>query len=302
MTRYNRLGSASILAFSMIVFAFCTLAFADDYEIKTRGLIKTRSGPTLLLQTSENTNLVVLLDDDTRVSRAEGVFKGHGREMTMTVLIPGLEVKVEGFYNDRHQLVARSVKFKNSDLKRAQSIQAGLHESQEELKKQQAELRAHQEALQAQQAQLAEQKAKIDANKQAIQAAVARFGQLDDYYIFDEVTVYFGNGKTNVDPQYVPQLLALAAKAKSIEGYIVEVTGYASSQGSTALNQQLSEDRADNVTDVLLQQGHVPLARLLAPGAMGESHQIGNSNNRKAQAANRRVTVRVLQNKAIAGM
>ena len=30
---------------------------------------------------------------------------------------------------------------------------------------------------------------------------------------------------------------------------------------------------AGNVTNILLQQGHVPLTRMLAPGAMGESHQ-----------------------------
>jgi outer membrane protein OmpA-like peptidoglycan-associated protein len=37
------------------------------------------------------------------------------------------------------------------------------------------------------------------------------------------------------------------------------------------LNQQLSEDRADNVTNILLQDGYIPLTRMLAPAAMGES-------------------------------
>jgi outer membrane protein OmpA-like peptidoglycan-associated protein len=156
--------------------------------------------------------------------------------------------------------------------------------------------------LQQHQAQLAEHQEKIAANKAAVDAAVARFGQLDDYYIFDEVTIYFANGKTTVDPQYVPQLLALTEKAKAIEGYVVEVKGYASSVGSVALNQQLSEDRADAVTNILVQQGHIPLTRMLAPGAMGESHQIGEDKTEKGQAENRRVVVRLLQNKGIAGI
>jgi outer membrane protein OmpA-like peptidoglycan-associated protein len=284
----------------VIVFAFSTSAFADTEKVE--GLIKSRNGDTMLLQTSDGTNVTVLLNDDTGVSRPEGALKVRSKEMPMTDLIPGLAVKVQGNYNDRHQLVATSIKFKSSDLKRAQSIQAGLHESQQELKKQQEELKAHYEALQAQQAQLAEQKAKIAANKKAIEEAVARFGQLDDYYIFDEVTVYFGNGKIKVDPKYVPQLLALADKAKNVEGYMIEVTGHASSQGSVALNQRLSEDRAENVTNILLQQGHVSLTRMLAPGAMGESHQAGNEKTAAGQAASRRVVVRVLQNKAIAGL
>jgi len=110
------------------------------------------------------------------------------------------------------------------------------------------------------------------------------------------------NGKVKVDPQYNPQLLALADKAKTVDGYMIEVKGYASSVGSVSLNQQLSEDRADAVTNILVQQGHIPLTRMLAPGAMGESHQVGNDKTAEGQAENRRVLVRVLQNKGIAGI
>ena len=186
--------------------------------------------------------------------------------------------------------------------KDAEKIEAGMHETKEELQSQKEELKAQNEALQQHQAQLAEHQEKIAANKAGIDAAVARFGQLDDYYIFDEVTVNFANGKIKVDPQYNAPLLALADKAKTIEGYVIEVKGYASSVGSVALNQQLSEDRADAVTNILVQQGHVPLTRMLAPGAMGEAHQIGDDKTEKGQAENRRVVIRLLQNKGIAGV
>ena len=56
------------------------------------------------------------------------------------------------------------------------------------------------------------------------------------------------------------------------------------------------------MTNVLLQQGHIPLTRMLAPGAMGEAHQIGDDKTEKGQAENRRVLVRVLQNKGIAAV
>ena len=55
------------------------------------------------------------------------------------------------------------------------------------------------------------------------------------------------------------------------------------------------------MTNILIQKGSVPLTRMLAPGALGESQQVGNENNTEEQAENRRVVVRVLQNKAIAG-
>ena len=293
-------GLALAMAISMIGPGFSLSAAAAD-AVKVEGFIKSRDGDRMVLQTPQSPNLVFLLTDETQVGQVEGVFKARRKDMSMAALIPGLKVKVEGAYNEQNQLVAKTISFKGNDLQQAQSVQAGMHETQmqaqqnkEELERHQAELAQHKAAMDAQQQQ-------ISANKAAIDAAVARFGQLDDYYILDEVTVYFANGKTKVDPKYTPQLLALAEKAKGINGYMIEVKGFASSSGATALNQQLSEDRADEVTNILIQQGHIPLTRMLAPGAMGESHQVGANDTEQGQAANRRVVVRVLQNKAIAG-
>jgi len=308
MCHFNLRRIAYLATLSLIGLALLSPIVAAQ-SVKVEGLIKARNGDTMILKTSNPPNLTVLLTDSTKVGQVQGVFQARRKEMSMAALIPGLAVKVEGTYNDQNQLVAKSVSFKGNDLEDAEKIEAGMHETkvqvqqtQEELERQNAALKAQNEALQQQQAQLTEQQAKIAANKAAIDAAVARFGQLDDYYIFDELTVYFANGKVKVDPKYNPQLLALADKAKTINGYMIEVKGFASSVGSVALNQQLSEDRADAVTNILVQQGHIPLTRMLAPGAMGESHQVGNDKTAEGQAENRRVVVRVLQNKGIAGI
>src|SRR5882724_3231111 len=271
-------------------------------SIKVEGLIKARNGDTMILLTSNSPNLVVLLADNTQVGQVQGVFKARRKEMSMAALIPGLAVKVEGTYNDQGQLVATSVSFKGNDLDQAQKIEAGLHETKVQAQQNKAELEEHKAVLEKQNVALQQQQQQIAGNKAAIDAAVARFGQLDDYYILDEVTVYFGNGKVKVDPKYPPQLLALAEKAKTINGYMIEVKGFASSTGNAASNQKLSEDRANNVTNILLQQGKTPLTRMLAPGAMGESEQVGNAKTPEGEAENRRVVVRVLQNKAIAGV
>jgi len=264
-------------------------------SIKVEGLIKARNGDTLTLQTADSASLVVLLTDNTEVGQVQGVFKARRKEMSMAALIPGLEVKIEGTYNDQSQLVAKSVSFKGNDLEQAQKIEAGMHETRVQAQQNKAELEKHNVALQEQQQQIA-------ANKASIDAAVERFGQLDDYYILDEVTVYFGNGQVKVEPSYRPKLLALAEKAKTINGYVIEVKGHASSVGSVTLNQQLSEDRANEVVNILIQDGQIPLTRMLAPGAMGESQQTGKDTTAEGQAENRRVVVRVLQNKAIAGV
>jgi OOP family OmpA-OmpF porin len=308
MAHFNSLRRINVVAVSLIVFALLTTVIAAQ-SVKVQGFIKGRSGDTMILQIADSPDVTVLLTDNTQVGQVQGVFQARRKEMSMAALIPGLAVKVEGTYNDQKQLVAKSVSFKGNDLQRAESIQAGLHETRaqaEENKEQiaanQAEIATNQAQVAANQAQIAANKAQIAANKAAVEDAIARFGQLDDYYIRGELTVYFGNREVKVDPKYLPQLLALAEKARPINGYMIEVKGFASSSGSTALNQQLSEDRANAVANILIQQGHIPLTRMLAPGAMGETHQVGNDKTPEGQAENRRVVVRVLQNKAIAGI
>jgi outer membrane protein OmpA-like peptidoglycan-associated protein len=292
---------------------FCGSIIAQSTKIS--GLITGRSGASMTVQTSSDPKVLVLLTDDTEVAQVQGVFKARRKQMSMTALIPGLQVQVQGSYNTENQLVASTVNFKGNDLDDAQTIQAGLQPAKEQIQQSQAELdqqkaalarqqqemQEQQQAMQQQQQQMADAQAKIEANNAAIEAANKRFGELADFNILDEVTVYFGNGQVELDPKYKPQLLQLAEKAKTITAYTIQVKGYASSVGSASLNQQLSEDRAGNVTQFLQQQGHIPLTNMLAPGAMGESRQVGSDQTAEGQAQNRRVVVRVLQNKGIAG-
>jgi outer membrane protein OmpA-like peptidoglycan-associated protein len=299
MTR-NRPGVMIATPLLLIMF-FGLSSTTMSAQAKVEGVIAGRNGSKIVLQTADSPKLIVLLIDSTDVGQVQGVLKARKKSMSMAALIPGLAIKVEGTYNTENQLVATTIRFKGNDLEQAQRMQAGLAETKATAEQNKQELEAAQAALKEQQEALTEQEKKVAANKAAIAAATARFGQLDDYYILDEVTVYFDNGKVKVDPKYTPQLMALVEKSKTINGYMIQVKGYASASGSVALNQKLSEDRANNVTNILLQQGHVPLTNMLAPGAMGESHQV-DKGTADTEAENRRVVVRILQNKGIAGL
>ena len=264
-------------------------------QTKLEGMIKGRSGEKIILQTSDSPKVIVLLTDSTDVAQVQGMLKARKKEMSMAALIPGLAIKVEGTYNDKKELVATKVRFKGNDLEQAQAISAGMSETKAEAQQNTAGLEKQQQAL-------TEQEKAVAANKAGIAANSARFGQLNDYYIIDEVTVLFPNGSDKIDPKYNPELVALAGKAKSVNGYMIEVKGYASKTGSAAANEKLSEERASGVTNVMLQDGHIPLTNMLAPGAMGESRQIDTTEKAAdSEAANRRVVVRILQNKAVAG-
>ncbi len=286
----------------------CCIAVAQSNKVK--GVINGRSGATMTVQTQDSGNVIVVLTPATQVEEPEGVFRK--KHLSMTSLVPGLAVEVKGAFNAQNQLVADNVTFHGSDLQTAQDIQAGLtpteqqvQQSQKQIQAQQQEIRQQQRQLQAQQQESTEHAAAIAANKAAIAAAIAaankRFGELADYNILGETTVLFGNDKVALEDQYKPQLLQLAQQAKGITAYIIQVKGYASKVGSAALNQRLSTERAENVTDFLEQQGQIPLTNMLAPGAMGTSRQVAADSTAEGQADNRRVVVRILQNKGIAG-
>ena len=236
-------STTALLVFTLLA----TVTSAQSQQIKIKGNIISRAGSTMTMKTMDGSNVVVLLNDSTDVQQSAGVFKARHKDMSQAALIPGLNCEVQGVYNPQNQLVADRVRFTGEDLQQAESAQAAVHETQVQAAKNKAELQQQADALAAQNAALKEQQAALDkqqrevaANKAKIAANSARFGQLDDFYILDEVTVYFGNGQTKVDPKYVQPLMDLVQKAKTYNGYNIEVKGYASAVGSAALNQELS--------------------------------------------------------------
>jgi outer membrane protein OmpA-like peptidoglycan-associated protein len=313
MTYSNARKIADLRVMALLALPFLSSQlFAQE---KLQGMIKARSAATIILETAAAPYVNVLLEDTTKVAQNEGLLKVRKTEMSIAALIPGLKIEVEGRRDQNGMLVAKSITFDGNDLERAYAIQAGLSETEArskatqqetakhaaELQKQNAALKAQNAALQQHQAELAEHDKRIAANKALIAANTARFGQLDDYYIYDEVTILFANGKTSVDSKYISPLKALAEKAITVEGYMIQVKGYASAPGSAALNQKLSQERAAAVSTILLQEGRVPVSRMLAPGAMGET-QAKETATASDEAEDRKVVVRVLQNKGIVGI
>jgi outer membrane protein OmpA-like peptidoglycan-associated protein len=301
----NRLRNVFNVILAFVAFhLLCGAAAAQSDKVK--GVINGRSGATMTVQTQDSENVIVVLTPATQVLEPEGVFRK--KHLGMIALVPGLSVEVKGSYNAQNQLLAETVTFHGSDLKIAQDIQAGItpteqqvQQSQKQIQAQEQQIQQQQHLLQAEQQVSAEHAAAIAANKAAIATANKRFGELGEYNILGELTVLFGNDKVTIEEQYIPQLMKLAEQAKGVIGYIIQVQGYASKVGSAALNQKLSTERAENVTNFLEQQGQIPLTNILAPGAMGTSQQVAPDTTSEGQAENRRVVVRILQNKGIVG-
>jgi len=298
-------------------------------ETRTKGMIKSRTGETLIVSSAEG-NVTVVLTDDTKTRDKKGLLGMRKEQMSNTVLIPGLKVDVDGVPGAHFgQIVAKTITVDGDDLETAQMIQSGLHPTAEQVAANVRTLAAHQQGIAANQqgvaankqgvaankAQLAGQSDRIETNQQNlaahtqkieqnmkdIQENTDRFRALSEYDTKGEATVKFTVGSVKISPEDKEELKQLAQTATSLTGYIIEVMGYADASGSAEMNTKLSEDRAKAVVTYLIQQGNVPVRHIVAPGAMGEYGPAASNETQAGRAENRRVEVKVLVNKAIAG-
>jgi OmpA-OmpF porin, OOP family len=299
--------------------AVCLLGWISAFgaagqKTQVKGMIITRTGDTLTVKGSEGTTTVVL-DDSTRTKDDRGLFGLEKQYMSNAVLIPGLKVKVDGQSGDQGQVVAKTITVDGDDLETSEMIQSGLHPTaeqvaanvqsisanQQNIAANQQNISANQQNIAANQQNIAANKQQIDENIKDIEENTQRFTALSDYDVKGETTVKFDVGSSKLSMQDQEELKKLAQTANGLTGYIVEVTGYADSSGSAAINTKLSEQRAKAVVTYLFQQGGVPMRHIVAPGAMGEYGPAASNETKAGRAENRRVEVKVLVNKGIAG-
>ena len=148
---------------------------------------------------------------------------------------------------------------------------------------------------------IASNKATIDANAAEAAETSKRFAELSDYDTKAQLDVRFASSSTEISPSDQEALKKLANDAVNLKGYIIQVKGFADSSGNAAMNQNLSMERAQNVIAYLLQNCKVPVRHIIAPGAMGEAAPVASNETAAGRAENRRVEVKVLLNKGLAG-
>ena len=316
----NQYGFKAISGLTVASAMFVSLGSAAYAQQATvEGMITGRSGPTMSVKTAGTPRLTVVLSDTTKATEKGGFLGMSRKDLGITQLVPGLEVKVEGNYDTDHKLIAKKVTFSRGSLRTARQIDAGLTPvamevaaAQDQLKTDGRNIEMAQSDIEgarkdiagtrqdiATNAQLANDG--LSANKQAIGQANNRFGKLDEYETKGSITVNFANGRSTVSAKDKDQLAEFVKTAADTPGAMIEVQGYASSTGSATVNQRLSAERATAVLSIIQQTGVVPLTRILAPAAMGTSNPAEEGKSRSAQAQNRRVVVTILVNKGING-
>jgi len=275
-------------------------AYAQGEKTKVKGLITARTGDTIVLKTADGSTMTVTLDDDTKVQQPKGLGI-RKKQMSAAVLIPGLKVSVDGTSQDATHVLAKSITFNADDLQTAEMIQAGLSPTEQKVAANQQNIAKNKQSIDANKQNIASNKAAIDANAAEAAETSKRFSELSDYDTKAQLEVHFASGSGEISEADQEALKKLAQNAVNLKGYIIQVKGFADSSGNAAMNQKLSMERAQNVIAFLLQNCNVPVRHIVAPGAMGEAAPVASNETAAGRAENRRVEVKVLLNKGLAG-
>jgi OmpA-OmpF porin, OOP family len=267
----KRITTIASLVLVCLVTCMAAIASAGD-KVKVKGMIISRTGETIIVKGSGG-NTTVVLTEDTKTKDNKGMLGLRKEYMANTVLIPGLKVDIDGVSDDQGRVVAGTITVDGDDLETAEMIQAGLHPTAQQ----------------------------VTANTQDIQENTERFSKLGEYEVKAQATAKFNAGSSEISPEDMKQLKGLAQTAIGLNGYLIEVKGFADSSGDAMMNQKLSEDRAEAVIGYLTQQCNVPVRHIVAPGAMGEYQPAASNESKEGRAQNRRVEVKVLLNKGITG-
>ncbi|HZI51256.1 MAG TPA: OmpA family protein [Terriglobia bacterium] len=121
-----------------------------------------------------------------------------------------------------------------------------------------------------------------------------RINNLDRYTAGPTQAVTFRVNSSTLDNAAKSTLDGVASQVSSLQsGFMVEIQGFASSEGDENYNVTLSERRAEAVQRYLVSKG-VPLFRVSIVG-LGTDKPVGDNKTRDGRQQNRRVEVRVLR-------
>jgi outer membrane protein OmpA-like peptidoglycan-associated protein len=282
----------------------------DGQKIKVLGIITNRAEESFVVTTPDRAaNYVVNLLPDTSVKTYDaGIFRVSHRYAS-SFLLRGLQVMIEGRGNTSGAINATDVRFKEVDLRAAQSLNTVLAPVESQVASNTDRITANEANDQLQQGQIMENnaltaraQATADNAQLAADRANNRINGLDEYEPIKTINVPFETGKFRLNPKAEAVIDEAAAwiKTQNTKGWMVSVVGFADSTGSTAANKTLSERRADAVIDYLVTMYNLPLAKLVQPFGAGVNSPIATNDTAEGRAQNRRVEIRLLLNKSIA--
>ena len=289
---------------------------------KFKGIVTHRESDYFTMSdTMGGPQTTVLLTNETEVkSHKKGVFRGS-KMYEFGHILRGLRLEVDGVGNAEGQLVASNIRFDEQDLRAAQALKATVDPVEADLRRQLAEQQAQQEKLAAQLQEThavavaarseaaAAQNSANEANENAKKAqgtadtANNRINGLDDFDVLKTIVVNFATNRFTLTPAAKTAIDEAAdwVKTQNTNGWVVEVIGYADTTGNTLHNRTLGERRANAVIYYLVTEKGLKPHRLVQPFGAGPTDPVADNKTRAGRAKNRRVEIKLMVNKGIAG-
>jgi outer membrane protein OmpA-like peptidoglycan-associated protein len=286
---------------------------ASGQKMKVQGTILRRDSNSFVLRDSTGTELNVQIAGTTKVEEKKGnPFRGS-KKYSQDQVIRGLYAEVEGRGDGSGNIVAEKIKFSSDSQRVAMSIDSQVTPVENRVG--QAETRItdaeqNQKRLSGQVEELTQvanlAKGGAAAAQQTADVALGgvnktndRITSLDDYDEKKTATVNFKVGSAVLTPEAKATLDEVAGQAKAEHGFVIEVRGFASADGSTNLNDRLSEHRAEAVVRYLAQAQEIPLRRIILPFGYGEAMPVADNSTRDGRKQNRRVEVKIMVSRGL---
>jgi OOP family OmpA-OmpF porin len=287
---------------------------ASGQKTKLRGAVVSRSGDSFVVQDSNGGQTTVLVNDRTSV-KTKGGFLGGGTKYTGSTITRGLNLEIEGRGDDSGNLVAEKIRFTDTDLRTARTLEANIVPVEGRVGQAENRIGETEQNTQRMSGQLDELTAvsnaaaggavaaqeQADRAVQGVQVANERINTLDDYTPEQSIQIGFKSRSAVLTPDAKTSLDQVADYAKNAKGFLIEVTGYAYESRDKNVNRQLSQQRAESVVRYLVENHQIPLRRILTPFGYGAANPVADNKTREGRTENRRAEVRVLVNRGLTG-
>jgi outer membrane protein OmpA-like peptidoglycan-associated protein len=302
----------SALFLAILIGAFSV--FAQDTQVrslsagqkyKIKGTVVAKDDMSFIVRDYTGVDTKVMISPETSIKTKGGWF-GGGDRIASTQIVRGLALEVEGRGDGSGALSAGKIRFDKDDFRVAQSIESRVapaetrltqtEENQQRLSGQIDELMAISNAARGG-AKAAQETA--DAAIAGVNATNQRISALDDYVVQSTETVNFKVNSAVLSPEGKAKLDQVAQAAMQLKGYTIEITGFASSEGSTQRNKVLSENRARAVINYLVETHNIPLRRIGTSFGFGELQAVADNTTREGREQNRRVEVKLLVSRGL---
>src|SRR5437667_4317173 len=281
------LGQTSTPATNTPTDATRACSVSSGEKMKIKGVVVKRDADTFTVRDLTGNDTIVRLTDRTSV-KSSGGFLRSGTNYGSTNILRGLNLEVEGRGGSNGELVADRVRFSETDLRTARTVETRANPLEERATAAGGRLSEVEQNAQKLSGQLDELAAVSNAARggakaaqETADAAVAgvnatndRISALDDYVPQDTTAVNFRLGSAVLTADGKAKLDEIATKALNAKGYVLEVTGFADGTGNTVQNRLLRQRRADSVIRYLVEQHQIPLRRIITSFGFGESNPI----------------------------